>query len=186
MTDHHDDKVMDHDYDGIKECNNPLPRWWLGTFYITIVFAVAYYFVYEINKGPTLVQEHEAAMAQINAVRQANAPKIEEETDDQIFQFKNEEGLKLGAEVYTGKCAACHGPELQGLIGPNLTDDYWIHGAKATDMAKVIRTGVADKGMPPWGELLKKEEVYAVISFISTKKGSNPPNPKAPQGDLVQ
>lgn len=186
MSDNIESEVMDHDYDGIKECNNPLPKWWLGTFYITIIFAIGYYFHYELNHGPTLVDELKADMVQINEVRQANAPKVGSETEEEILQFGTPENLKAGADVYVGKCAACHGNELQGLIGPNLTDDYWIHGGKKTDMVKVIREGVGDKGMPPWTELLKKEEIFSVVNYIVSKRGSNPAGAKEPQGDLVQ
>ncbi|HPI40522.1 MAG TPA: cytochrome c, partial [Pseudobdellovibrionaceae bacterium] len=97
------------------------------------------------------------------------------------------ETLALGANAYTRVCAACHGPQLQGLIGPNLTDKHWIHGqGTRVDIIKVVREGVNDKGMPPWAAVLKADEMYGVVAYILSKKGSNPAGAKEPQGNLVE
>lgn len=175
-----------HEYDGIHELDNPLPNWWLWTFFITIIFSGIYYLHYEIAGGPTLNQELELAMAAIEKSKQST-PQVME-TEDSLTEFMNgNDVLTVGATQYAAKCAACHGNDLQGMIGPNLVDKFWIHG-KATrmDVVKVIREGVADKGMPPWGPVMKKEEIYAVAAFIISKKGSNPSGAKAPQGESVE
>lgn len=187
MSENLDKEIKGHDYDGITEYDNPLPTWWLTAFFATIIFGAIYYLHYEIAGGPTLKQELAAAMKEIEAHKSAAAPVIAETEADVEAATKDDQVVKLGAATFEGKCAACHGAQLQGMIGPNLTDKYWIHG-KGTrlDMLKVIREGVADKGMPPWGALLKREEQYAVVAYVLSKKGSNPPNPKAPQGELVK
>ena len=96
--------------------------------------------------------------------------------------FRSEEGGK----VFATKCAPCHGPQLQGSIGPNLTDDFWIHGkGTAAEIAQIVRQGVPDKGMPAWEALLKPEEIQQVAVYVAAAKGSNPPNPKPPQGNKV-
>ncbi|MGZ3749173.1 MAG: c-type cytochrome, partial [Pseudobdellovibrionaceae bacterium] len=97
--------------------------------------------------------------------------------------MKDPKVAAVGAATFSTKCVSCHGPQLGGLIGPNLTDNFWIHG-KGTrmDIVKIIRSGVPEKGMPPWESLLSKDEVYGLAAYIISKKGSNPANPKAPQG----
>ncbi len=187
-----DREMQGHEYDGIKEFDNPLPNWWLVTFFGTIIFAFIYYIHYEVAGGPSLKQELNAAMksfesqkSAVAASTKATAPEITEQ--DLQKMSEDPKNLALGAQIYDGKCAMCHGPQLQGLVGPNLTDKHWKNG-KGTrlDISHVVRNGVPDKGMAAWGLLLKDDEIYAVTNYIFSKKDSNPPNPKAPEGDLVQ
>ncbi|QDK38400.1 cbb3-type cytochrome c oxidase N-terminal domain-containing protein [Bdellovibrio sp. NC01] len=176
-----------HEYDGIVEHDNPLPTWWLWTFFITIIFGFMYFIHYQFAGGPTLKEELSVAMAQLEKEQAAAQSASPMETEESLAEvFKKDGIVQLGASTFASKCAACHGAELQGLIGPNLTDKFWLHG-KGTrmDIVKTIRDGVSDKGMPPWGPVMKKEEVYAVAAFILSKKGSNPPGAKAPQGEEV-
>ncbi len=179
--------IKGHEYDGIKEFDNPLPGWWLFTFYATIIFAFLYVLHYEFGGGPTLAKELEVAMQEIQASKPAKIAETQESEESLLKQAQDPKVLALGADVFTGKCASCHGNELQGLVGPNLTDKYWIHGkGKISDMLVTIKTGVAEKGMPPWENILKKDELIAVSSFIHSKKGSNPPNQMPPQGEPVE
>ncbi|MFM6927161.1 MAG: cbb3-type cytochrome c oxidase N-terminal domain-containing protein [Bdellovibrio sp.] len=173
-----------HEYDGIIEHDNPLPTWWLWTFLITIIFAFLYYLHYELAGGPTLQQELKVAMEHLEKEKASVVATSPVETEDSLkAAFEKDGMLALGAEVFSGKCAACHGAQLQGQIGPNLTDNFWLHGkGSRLDLVKVIRDGVADKGMPPWGPVLKEKELYAVTALILSKHGSNPPGAKAPQG----
>lgn len=178
-------KMTGHSYDGIAECDNPLPRWWVWTFILTIIFAAFYYAHYELGSGPTLKEELEVAMTEINKTKQVD-PSLNESEEFLEKQMQGDGLLAVGITQFNTKCAVCHGAELQGLIGPNLTDKYWIHGkGSRMDLAKVIREGVPDKGMPSWAPVLTNEEIYGVVAYIFSKKGSNPPNPKAPQGELA-
>lgn len=175
-----------HSYDGITELDNPLPGWWLWTFFLTIIFSFIYYIHYQSGAGPSLKQELALAMREIEKV-EGHQPGLLETEDTLADAMSNDEVLALGATTYSAKCVACHGNELQGLIGPNLADKYWIRG-KGTrmDLVKIIREGVLDKGMPEWDKILKKEELYAVAAYILSKKGTMAPNPKAPQGEWVE
>lgn len=168
------DKLLNHEYDGIKELDNHLPRWWVWGFYFTIAFSVVYLIYYHIAGGPSSAQEYEMEMAK--------APKRQmEQTLTGIALLKDEESLRAGEGLYTQKaCVGCHGPALGGLVGPNLTDDYWIHGCKLEEIAKSIRTGFPEKGMPPYGnnQPMNDQELSQLISFIISKKGSNPPGAK--------
>lgn len=175
-----------HVYDGIVEHDNPMPTWWLWTFFLTIIFSFIYYIHYELAGGPTLNDELKVAMQELEKTT-SSAPKLMETEESLTAAFNVAGALELGAAQYAQKCASCHGNELQGLIGPNLVDKYWIHGqGKKLDIVKMVREGVAEKGMPPWGPVMKKEEIYAVSAFIYSKKGSQPKGSKEPQGNLVE
>lgn len=173
-----------HEYDGIIELDNPLPTWWLWSFFFTIIFSVGYYAYYELGPGPTLVEEFELAMEALEARQQDRGERLleSEETLREAFLATD---LELGQTHYAQKCMACHGVELQGSIGPNLTDAHWIHGqGSRMDLVKMIREGVPARGMPPWDGILNTEEVYAVAAFILSKKGTDPQGGRPPQGEL--
>lgn len=175
--------VLDHNYDGIQELDHPLPRWWVWLFYLTIAFSIFYVGYYMLGSGPTLKQELDVAL---KAMEKKKSPNMQETEDDELFIAWAKDGshLQKGQEVYTSKCAACHGDKGQGLVGPNLTDDHWIHGAgKLTALAHVIREGVVDKGMPPWNQLLSPDEVKSVVAYIVKIHGTNPPGGKPVQGE---
>lgn len=183
---HTDDKLTNHDYDGIKEYDNPLPSWWTITFLGTIIFSFIYWIHYEIAGGPNLDQELQAALQKIERT-QAAAP-AQSTTADEFLTIENDNTrMSAAAANYTAKCAVCHGKELGGLIGPNLTDNFWIHGQGTNaDIADVIRTGIPEKGMPPWKDLLKESEIAELAVYISKHKGSSPPNAKPAEGNEVQ
>lgn len=181
-----DDKLLeDHSYDGIQELDNPLPDWWLFTFLATIIFGFFYFIHYEFSGGLTINDELKRDMAQVASIKKSG-PNAADEEKEITKLLGSATVIADGKTVYAGKCAACHGPELQGVIGPNLVDDYWIHGTgKVGDLALMVRQGVPAKGMPAWEGLLKDEEIRAVTVYLTSQIGSTPPNPKAPQGEKV-
>ncbi|MGZ3723722.1 MAG: cbb3-type cytochrome c oxidase N-terminal domain-containing protein [Bdellovibrionales bacterium] len=185
MSDNTDTDLTDHEYDGIKEYDNPLPTWWLVGFLMTIIFGFHYWLHYSIAGGPTQLEELKEDLSKIE--RQQEKSEGAKETEQALAAIASTvEAKSKGEAVYGAKCAVCHGPQLQGLIGPNLTDDYWIHGkGKLTDIIATIREGVLDKGMPSWEHQLPKSDIQAVMAFVASRRGSNPPNPKAPQGEKI-
>ena len=181
------DKLLDHDYDGIKELDNPLPEWWLLTFYGAIVFAIAYFAYYHLGNGPSLRDELNTDLQQVKQQKLAQEGKSQYDESSLLAVFNDSSQVKLGGTIYKEKCESCHAPGGGGSIGPNLTDKFWIHGeGTLSSIVKVISEGVADKGMPPWGAILKKEELYAVTAYVHTLAGTKPANPKAPQGVEVK
>jgi cytochrome c oxidase cbb3-type subunit III len=176
--------LLSHEYDGIQELDHPLPSWWLWIFYVTIIFSVFYVGYYMTGIGPTLKEELDVAMAEIEAKRASKVATSEPSDLETVIlaSLQSPDKLKSGNAVYTGKCAACHGDVGQGLIGPNLTDDYWVHGGTLSEIAAIIRDGVAEKGMPPWGAILSEDELYDVTAYIRSLRGSNPPNAKESEG----
>lgn len=176
--------LLDHEYDGIQELDHPLPRWWLWLFYISIVFSIFYCAYYLTGIGPTLREELEITMQEIEAKKPKQAGGESAPTDETFMALLSQPNrLKNGQEVFTAKCAACHGDKGQGLIGPNLTDNHWLHGTgRPTEIAATIRTGVPVKGMPPWEGLLTDDELMNVTAYIMSIRGTNPPGAKAPEG----
>jgi cytochrome c oxidase cbb3-type subunit 3 len=181
------DKLLSgHEYDGIKELDNKLPKWWLWLFYITIIFALVYFIRLHVlqtadKQDDAYAKEVEAAMIQYKATRSASTIDA-----SNVTLLTDATSIAAGKAIFDKSCVVCHLAQAQGLVGPNLTDDNWIHGCKIGDIFNLITTGVPDKGMISWKDQLTAEQIQQVSSYIVSLKGSNPPNPKAPQGELCQ
>ncbi|MGZ3712316.1 MAG: cbb3-type cytochrome c oxidase N-terminal domain-containing protein [Bdellovibrionota bacterium] len=182
-----DAKLLDHNYDGIQEFDNLLPNWWLATFYGAIIFGIFYVGYYEFGPGPSSMQTLKQDLAQ-NAELQKRSQQVAGPSESELLAiFNDHEKREAGAAVFKEKCVACHGAHAEGQIGPNLTDKFWIHGdGSLSAILTVVSDGVADKGMPPWKTMLKREEILDVVAYVKSLKGSNPANPKAPQGNEVK
>ncbi len=182
---HNSDRVLDHSYDGIEEYDNPMPRWWLTTFWLAIVFSA----IYALNIGPFgagkgWIASYEADMKAFTAAHPA--PSSDDVSESALVALvSDQKALAVGKTAYDSYCASCHRQDGGGLIGPNLTDDYWLHGAQITDIYRTVVDGVLAKGMPPWGKSLKPEQLTTVVAYVASLHGSNPSDPKAPQGELV-
>jgi cytochrome c oxidase cbb3-type subunit III len=188
MTDNPNDKrdvVLDHNYDGIQELDNPLPMWWLWTFFGTIIFAFIYWIHYELGAGPSTNTALMNQLEQIEQLRKLEDRKAPQKSATDLSALvNNPEFISKGSKMFQMNCANCHGVSGQGGIGPNLTDKYWLHGeGDITSVINIIRGGVLDKGMPAWEALFKAEEIEALGAFVMSIKNSNPPNAKALQGD---
>ena len=182
------DHLLDHSYDGIQEFDNPMPRWWVYLFWATIIFSILYFFNvpgFGVGKGRIADYDRDiAAAASADAKRKAAQPAGA--SGEQLAAMtKDASVVALGKQVFGQNCAACHRADAGGQIGPNLADDYWLHGGSLEQIHKTVVDGVLEKGMPPWGKVLKPNQLDAVVAYIYTLRGTNPPNPKAPQGDLV-
>lgn len=183
MSDHH--PMSGHDYDGIQEEDNQLPRWWVWLFIITIIIAFLYlmwFHVLGLGQGQIglyrdAVAQAEAAQAARQAQALANLDLTRPSTESAV--------LSEGGSLYQTHCSGCHLASGAGLIGPNLTDAYWIHGAAFADNMRIIENGVLEKGMTAWKNSLSLRQRHAVASYIYTLRGSNPPNPRDPQGTEV-
>jgi len=181
------DMLLDHDYDGIKELDNALPPWWKYGFYITIAVAVFYTLKFEVwHSGMNPTQEYAAEMTAAKIQTDAYLAAAKDNVDENSVTDLDSKGAAAGKEIFTKTCVACHLAEGQGSVGPNLTDDYWIHGGSIKDIFKTIKYGFPDKGMQSWQSTYSPVQIQQLASYIRTLKGTNPPNPKAPQGDLYK
>lgn len=177
--------LLNHDYDGIEEFNHPLPQWWLMIFYATIVFAIIYGGYY-LTVGPSLKEELNVSLKEIQAGSKANTPGAPNGTDDLkaiAAAIRDPEQLAAGEKVFVARCVVCHSKDGGGGIGPNLTDEFWLHGSHVTDMIKVVREGIPAKGMPPWGAILSPADAVHVVAYVYTLYGKPVANAKAPQGE---
>lgn len=181
MNEPDDPLLMDHEADGIRELDNKLPRWWVWLFYITIIYAVFYMVYYHVlGAGDLMAAEYRREMKTGEALKNASMSKFEASIAS-LEPSKDPVVIEGGRQTFVKMCAPCHRPDGGGLVGPNLTDDYWIHGDKFSDNVKTIWNGVPEKGMVTWKGMLKPEEIYAVASYVYTLRGTKPPNPKPPE-----
>jgi cytochrome c oxidase cbb3-type subunit 3 len=180
------DILFDHEYDGIRELDNSLPPWWVAMFYITIFIGVVYFTYYHITgSGMSSREAYELEMEEAEEAIQAYLAKQADTVDEtNVEMLADENEIALGESLYKANCAACHGQLGEGGVGPNLTDDYWIHGGSIKDVFKTIKYGVPEKGMISWKSQLRPTDMHKVSSFIMTLKGTNPPNAKEPQGEI--
>lgn len=183
MNESQDPLLLDHDADGIRELDNKLPRWWVWLFWGCNIFGVLYLGYYHVlargdlaAKGQMLY-EYEREMARGEAIKAAALARFEKDMET-LTPSRDAAVLAEGKRIFDQMCAPCHRADGGGLVGPNLTDDYWIHGAEFKDNLRTIYNGVPEKGMVTWKTLLKPAEIHAVGSYIYTLRGTNPPNPK--------
>lgn len=190
MTEKNQDEklIADHEYDGIQELDNPLPGWWLMTFYLTIIFSVGYVLYFYAFGGPNSDQQLASSLERIEAKRSAVVVESEEKDEGALVALtRNQERIEQGKNEFMLKCMACHGNMAQGVIGPNLTDEYWIHGdGSITEIINQINVGVPEKGMPPWKGQISPELIESVAVYVYSLRGSNPPGAKEPQGNKVE
>jgi cytochrome c oxidase cbb3-type subunit 3 len=176
---------LDHDYDGIKELNNPIPPWFNVLFYGTIVFGIIYLFVYHVFEvAPLQAKEYDNQVAVAEKMKEDYLKKAGNLVDENSVKVVTDQKLLAeGNNTYTARCAACHGQKGEGGVGPNLTDEYWLHGGTINDVFKTIKYGVPAKGMIAWQNTLNPLEMQNVSSYIMSLQGSNPPGAKEPQGE---
>ena len=187
MTERDDgDRTLGHAYDGIEEYDNPLPGWWVWIFVATIAFSAGYYVYYQLGPGPSIVAEYEAESRALAERAAATAPRVAVATDEAIAALRRDAAAMAKAkETFATRCAPCHGPAGQGLVGPNLTDEFWLHGGRPVEIVKTITDGVPEKGMVPWKDQLSPEDIQALAAWIWTLAGTNPPNAKPAEGQKV-
>ena len=181
--------IQGHQYDGIEEYDNPMPGWWIWIFILSCVFAVLY--VIGINTGYVNtytddLDENLANLEQIRAEYAAAQPAFVVDEATLSGFISDPEKVAAGKVNFDAQCAACHGPQGQGLIGPNLTDQYWVLGGQSTDIYTVISKGSLQKGMPPWEGMYTEEQRAELVAYVLSLEGTDPPNPKDPEGELVE
>lgn len=183
-----EDILFDHEYDGIRELDNSLPPWWVALFYITIGIAIVYLGYYHVlGSGPSSKEEYEIEMEKAKEQVQAYLASQSNQVDESnVTILIDEAELTVGKTLYDINCAACHGFLGEGGVGPNMTDEYWIHGGSIQDIFKTIKYGVPEKGMISWQAQLRAGDMQKVASYILSLQGTNPPNAKEPQGEIYK
>lgn len=176
--------LLDHEYDGIQEYDNPLPGWWSGIFIVTIVFAAAYWLWFH-GGGPGTSEraQFESDWRQYSAAKAEHDRTAKLDVTDELLAGMAAEPaiVERGAAIFARSCVGCHLADGSGQVGPNLTDDFQIHGHARLDLYQTIRDGVPAKGMISWGATMKDAEIAAVAAFVSTLRGKDLPG-KAAEG----
>mgnify|MGYP003686918851 CR=1 FL=1 len=176
--------LLDHDYDGIRELDNPLPNWWVTTFALTVAFAIPYYLAHTFF-GAQSINEELAEDVKVVEAKQSSFEAKQGGFNVAEYEayLQNPNAAKVGKKTYKRKCKACHGKFGEGGVGPNLTDNFWVNGDGSLESVyKIIDKGVVDKGMAAWGQTLGKEKVFAVLKYVMDFKGTKPEGAKEPQG----
>jgi cytochrome c oxidase cbb3-type subunit 3 len=176
------DQMLDHDFDGITELDNPTPPWFMWLFYLTIFFGIGYMINYHILDGPMQEEEYATEMQQAELDKKALLATTANKIDENSVTI-DESMIEAGKATFMVNCVACHGDKGQGGVGPNLTDEYWIHGGSINNIFKVIKYGVPEKGMVSWEKTMTPQKMAELSNYIHSLKGTNPPNAKEPQGN---
>jgi cytochrome c oxidase cbb3-type subunit 3 len=179
--------IEGHDYDGIQELDNRMPPWLQSLFLGTVVIGICYCIYYFGGFGDFQVAELEKEVAKAEIEKKAYMEKVGASMDENtVTLLTDEKELGLGKTIFQEKCTACHGPDGGGSVGPNLTDDYWLHGGSIQNVFKVIKYGVPEKGMISWEKQLSPPDIQKVASYVHSLKGTKPASPKEPQGELYE
>jgi len=186
MTEANRDTLQEHEFDGIREYDNPTPGWWYLIFFATFVFAVWYFLFYHLSTISTPVAvEYQESMADDMKNRFAEIGDLKPDAATILRFMKDPEWLQVGASVFKMQCISCHGAEGQGQVGPNLTDDHYKNITKVEDIAQVVANGAANGAMPAWKTRLHPNEVVLVASFVASLRGKNLPGPRGAEGQVI-
>jgi len=180
------DSLLDHSYDGIQEYDNPLPRWWLAIFWLTIIFSPIYILYFHFGGGMLANEKYDQEMMAFYDKQAEELLAMGEISEGTLVGLMADPSMMNGGKkIFQTKCATCHGMFGEGGIGPNLTDGFWLHGSQLMDIYRTVREGVPSKGMLAWERQLRPAELMAVTAYVGSLLDSNPPNPKAAQGQAT-
>ncbi|MGF1511672.1 MAG: cbb3-type cytochrome c oxidase N-terminal domain-containing protein [Myxococcota bacterium] len=182
------DELLDHEYDGIREFDNPIPAWWNWLFVGSIVFSVGYYGYYHIYGAAGIFEKYEVEMAEFRKLQEQRERTMlaNLSEDTLIAAMRSADQVRAGQQNFETYCAPCHGQQGEGSVGPNLTDAYWLHAdGSLLAIRKVISEGVLEKGMPAWGKQFSPEEMIQLSAYVGTLRGTNREG-KPPEGEKVE
>ena len=180
------DRLLDHEYDGIREFDNRLPNWWLYTLYGAIIFSIGYWIIFHTLGAVPLPRgryELEMIAAAEDQLKRMEGQEISNETLSLMATVPDR--VQKGKQLFEQFCVVCHGNQGEGNVGPNLTDNYWLHGYQPLDILGTVTNGVPEKGMAAWGDQLGPVRVQSVVSYVLTLLGTNVKG-KDPQGEFVE
>jgi cytochrome c oxidase cbb3-type subunit 3 len=181
------DQILDHEYDGIREYDNPTPGWWHAIFIITVLFAGVYFVFWHFSEFAWTIQDQWAA-DDLEATRKQFAELGELKPDEatMLKMMKDPKWLPVGASIFKGNCTSCHGANAQGgVVCPNLTDDYWKNVKKLEDVPKVIANGANNGAMPAWKGPLNQNEIVLVAAYVASLRGHGDATGRGPEGEKI-
>lgn len=179
-------ELLDHNYDGIQEYDNPTPGWWHIIFLATIAFAIPYYVIYEMNPDVPTIQDRVALdekVAQQTVLAAIGDVGSDEASLITLMRQTKKTGV-IGAAIYRANCVSCHGKDGEGVVGPNMTDDYYKNVKQITDIPQVVTNGAAGGAMPAWKNRLNEKEIIIVSAYMASLRGRNVAG-RAPEGNVI-
>lgn len=177
--------TFEHDFDGIKELDNKIPPWFNFLFYGTIVFAAVYLLNYHVfGTGKLMIDEYLEDMRIANEKREELIKSGALINENNVQKLTDAVSLENGKNIFTANCVPCHGPDAGGVVGPNLTDQYWIHGGGIKNVFTTVKYGVPVKGMISWQTILNPKKIQEVSSYVLSLQGTKPVVAKPPEGNL--
>jgi cytochrome c oxidase cbb3-type subunit III len=180
-----DAEMPDHVYDNIRELDNRIPPWFTTLFLGTIVFGAIYMISYHVlGSSPLMVEEYRQEVAAADLQRRMMIAKEGAIDENALVALVDPGALGRGKEAFGKYCVSCHGPQGQGVVGPNLTDQYWVHGGAITNVYATIKNGVAAKGMISWQLVFTPKQIQEIASYVLSLQGTTPPNAKKQEGTL--
>ena len=182
MSDPQYGSVLDREYDGIRVNDHPVPGWWVGLFWLTIVFSGFYWLYYEWGNGPSVHDQYDAEALAYFEEQAVLYGDMEISNETIAASLDRPDDLENGKTLFLKHCQSCHTATGGGDIGPNLTDEYWLHGGELEDIYRTISDGVPGQGMQAWKTKLNPLFVMWLTAYVRSLEGSSPPNAKAPQG----
>ena len=175
--------LTDHEYDGIREYDNPTPGWWTAIFVVTIIFSIVYWLYFDFCKNEgTMYDAHRVAVAADLRAQFAEIGELQPDEATLLKYLHDPKWSLVGQMVFKARCVSCHGANAEGIIGPNLTDDSYKNVKQIADIAKVVADGAANGAMPPWKNQLHPNEVVLVSAYVASLRGQNIPSTRAAEG----
>ncbi|MEY2716802.1 MAG: Cbb3-type cytochrome c oxidase subunit CcoP [Planctomycetota bacterium] len=179
-------RILDHDCDGIREYDNPMPFWWSAIFWVTMIFALPYFAFYHLGGvGTSLSEDYNTEMGEFYEMQAARLGNLKPDESTILTLSTDRQKLLAGQNMFKANCATCHAPDGGGKTGPNLTDDFYINVRKPEDVFRVVRDGIEAKGMPRWGKRFSEPQLVLLSSYVVSLRGTSPASPLKAQGDQV-
>ncbi len=179
-------RLLDHDCDGIREYDNPMPFWWSAIFWASIILSVPYFAFYHAGGvGSSVVDEYSTEVGEFYEMQAAKLGNLKPDEATIMALSTDKQKLLAGQNMFRANCATCHAPDGGGKTGPNLTDDYYINVKRPEDLFRVVRDGVEAKGMPKWGKRFSEAQLVLLSSYVASLRGTSPASPLKAQGDQV-
>jgi len=179
-------KLLDHDCDGIREYDNPMPAWWTSIFWVSILFAIPYFVFYHLGGvGTTLTDDYETEVGAFYEMQAAKLGDLKPDEPTILALASDNQKMLAGRNMFRANCATCHGPDGGGQTGPNLTDDHYINIRKPEDIYRVVHDGVKLKGMPEWATRFSEPQLVLLSAYVASLRGSHASAPRDPQGERI-
>jgi cytochrome c oxidase cbb3-type subunit 3 len=176
-------QLTGHEYDGIREYDNPLPGWWSWIFILTIVFAIFYFVIATTTGQLSAVYAYQQSVIEETA-KTFGSMHLKNDPKTILMLGKDPKFHDLGENIFQTNCISCHGAHGEGGACPNQTDEYYLDVKKITDFVDVITKGRKDGAMPAWGNRLSPNEIIVVSAYVASLRGTNYPGGKHAEGTI--